>query len=419
MTHKQQAVSRSLTDWLSYLEQQHPSVIDLGLERVGKVARAMQLTEFSVPVITVAGTNGKGSTCRLIEQLLISQGYRVGVYSSPHMVHYEERVRIDNQNVCANDFCRAFMAIEQARGDTSLTYFEAGTLAALWLFKHHHPDFIVLEVGLGGRLDATNIVDADVAVVTTIALDHQNFLGNDLAQIGREKAGIFRSHGKVVIGDPHIVASVMECAKRLQCQILANGHAISSLIAKDHQTWRYQGQKSSYSHLPMTDLPIDNAVAALAVIEHLDIHLTHSKVAEVIGQWQLPGRMQRIHQSPDIYLDVAHNPQSAEHLAATLKRHPCHGQTYAVCGMLTDKDNQGAIATIKAEIDHWFIAGLYGARGDDGQKLAIALANESFEKFANVTQAYQYACAQANPNDRIIVFGSFVTVTEVMNASGG
>ncbi|CAG9296915.1 dihydrofolate synthase/folylpolyglutamate synthase [Celerinatantimonas diazotrophica] len=411
--------SRSLADWLSYLEHHHPIAIDLGLERIRAVAQRMQLDSLAMPVVTVAGTNGKGSTCRLIEQLLLADGHSVGVYSSPHLLDYRERVRINDNLVDSELFCQAFTEIEQARAEISLTYFEVGTLAALWLFRRFAPDFVVLEVGLGGRLDATNIIDANVAVVTTIALDHEKFLGNDLAQIGREKAGIFRSHGNAVTGDPQIQSSVYEVAKSLHCELLANGQNIHAELSPDSQTWRYLGKQVEYSQLPVPDLPLDNAVAALAAIEQLGVSLTQSQVRYCIENWQLAGRMQRLQDAPVVYIDVAHNPQSAQYLATQLRRHRWHDKSYAVCAMLADKDNSGVVRELDGLFDNWFIAGLYGERGDDGSKLAQALQGQPFERFEHVNQAYKHALAKAGAADRVIVFGSFVTVAEVLSARGG
>ncbi|MFM2482735.1 bifunctional tetrahydrofolate synthase/dihydrofolate synthase [Celerinatantimonas sp. YJH-8] len=419
MTDSMMTKSRSLEDWLCYFEHQHQTTIDLGLERVGAVARKMGLTSLVMPVITVAGTNGKGSTCRLIEQLLLAKGYQVGVYSSPHISDYRERVRINDQLPPKQAFCDAFAAIEEARGDISLTYFEVGTLVALWLFRQSSPDYVVLEVGLGGRLDATNIIDADVAVVTTIALDHESYLGSDVMQIGREKAGIFRRHGRAVTGDPEIVSSVIEAANQLSCQLLANGHQVHALFDEMNQCWSYQGAHVTYRQLPIPHLPVDNAVAALAALEHLDISLPETLVQQVIGQWQLAGRMQLLQHSPEVFIDVAHNPQSAEYLAKQLTRLPKVAHTIAVCGMLADKDNQHSVNSLIPCFDHWFIAGLGGERGDNGDKLATALENAAMTRCQSIQQAYEQAMATAQAADRVVVFGSFVTVAAILAYRGG
>ncbi|CAG9001614.1 MAG: Dihydrofolate synthase/folylpolyglutamate synthase [Candidatus Celerinatantimonas neptuna] len=414
MSDLSQITSRSLTDWLSYLEKKHPVAIDLGLDRVGQVASRMGLTELSMPVVTVAGTNGKGSTCRLLEQLLLSQGYSVGVYSSPHIVDYRERVRINDKLPDADVFCRAFDEIETVRDDVSLTYFEVGTLAALRLFQQVSPDFVILEVGLGGRLDATNIIDADVAIVTTVALDHVEYLGHDLQAIGREKAGIFRSHGRAVIGDPNIVSSVYAEAEKLNCNLLANGYQVKARIDSNHSSWDYIGQKSSFHHLPIPHLPVDNAVASLAALEHLNIELDEKLVQSVIANWQLSGRMQLLEQRPEVFVDVAHNPQSAEYLATQLRCLPKKDHTFAVCAMLIDKDNQGSVEFLKNYFDQWFIAGLDGPRGDNGDKLANALSDQPYQRYPSVHDAYLAARQLAHESDRIIVFGSFLTVAQVL-----
>lgn len=411
--------SRSLQDWLYYFEHQHSVSIDLGLTRVAEVARRMELDQLPMPVITVAGTNGKGSTCALIEQLLQAKGFSTGVYSSPHLIDYRERVRINEQLPAEDDFCTAFSAINSARAEISLTYFEVGTLVALWLFRKYAPDYVILEVGLGGRLDATNIIDADVAVVTTIALDHEKFLGTDLMQIGREKAGIFRENGKVAIGDPEVVGSVLEESTRLHCQQLANGHEVHANIDETGMTWSYQGDGVCYQQLPVPHLPIDNAVAALAVCEHLGIELSQELVQKCIANWRLAGRMQLLQHAPEVFIDVAHNPQSAGYLAKQLHRLEHAHHTYAVCGMLADKDNQHSIELLKDCFDHWFIAGLGGERGDNGDKLAKALDGYSVSRCDTIHEAYDLAMAQATLDDRVVVFGSFVTVTEVLAQRGG
>ncbi|MFM2483707.1 bifunctional tetrahydrofolate synthase/dihydrofolate synthase [Celerinatantimonas yamalensis] len=419
MINPSNVIGRSLSDWLSYLEHQHPVTIDLGLTRIRQVAQLMSLDTMPMPVVTVAGTNGKGSTCRLIEQLLLAKGYSVGVYSSPHISDYRERVRINDKLLEADLFCQAFSDIEQARGNITLTYFEVSTLAALWLFKRQNLDYVILEVGLGGRLDATNIIDADVAVVTTIALDHENYLGHDLQQIGREKAGIFRAQGKAVIGDPSIVESVYQSAEQLGCQLLANGHQVHAQISNDGQSWCYQGLTHCYAQLPMPELPIDNAVAAFAVLDQLQITLSESQAKEQVAHWQLAGRMQLLQRDPIVYIDVAHNPQSAQYLATQLIRHPCQGNTFAVCAMLADKDNQGAVDALDGLFEQWFIAGLANDRGDNGDKLVSALYGKNYQRYANIHQAYEHALLVAKPIDRIIIFGSFVTVAEVLAIRGG
>lgn len=408
----EQIQSRSLADWLYYLENQHHKAIDLGLERIALVAQAMQLTKLPCRVVTVAGTNGKGSTCRLLEQLLLALGYRVGVYSSPHLVDYRERVRLNDAMLAPQEHCDAFAAVEAERGTTPLTYFEFGTLAALWLFRRHQPDVVILEVGLGGRLDATNIVTPDVAVVTTVALDHIDWLGDDLSQIGREKAGIFRPGGRAVVGDPQIVASVLECANELNCQLLANGHQIQVEISDCE--WQYHSPSKCFERLPLPSLPLPNAVAALACLEQLEIDIDQATLAKGLRQWQLSGRMQLIHDVPKVLLDVAHNPQSAGYLAEQLTKSQPKGRVLAVCAMLVDKEVKSSVTPLFPLVEQWYIAGLDGPRGDDGSRLAQALAAQQVQHHVNLIAAYNEALADANEQDLIIVFGSFFTVAAIL-----
>ncbi|WP_411991616.1 bifunctional tetrahydrofolate synthase/dihydrofolate synthase [Agarivorans sp. DSG3-1] len=408
--------SRSLADWLCYLENQHHSAIDLGLERVAKVAQTGQLTQLNANVITVAGTNGKGSTCALLEQILLALGYNVGVYSSPHILDYRERVRINGELPPASDFCDSFAAIEELRAETSLSYFEFGTLAAIWLFAQRSLDYVILEVGLGGRLDATNIVEPDVSVVTTVAVDHVDWLGSDIQQIGREKAGIFRSNGKAVIGDPAIVGSVLECSKRLNCQQLAAGHEYS--ILRSQNTWSFEGQRLVYSALPYPRLPLSNAATAIAVLEQLELSPEPSLLADAISNWQLAGRLQTLSQQPLVIADVAHNPQSAEYLASQLPELAQGRKIIALCAMLGDKDMASTVQPLLALVDVWHICGLSGPRGNDGSALAHSLSvAKRVNKYPTLAEAYTSAHNSLDDDSMLIVFGSFFTVAETLELS--
>ncbi|WP_432453460.1 MULTISPECIES: bifunctional tetrahydrofolate synthase/dihydrofolate synthase [unclassified Agarivorans] len=408
--------SRSLADWLCYLENQHHSAIDLGLERVEKVAKQGGLCHVNATVITVAGTNGKGSSCALLEQILLSQGFRVGVYSSPHIIDYRERVRINGNSPEAEVFCRSFAAIEQLRGDTSLSYFEFGTLAAVWLLAQSQLDYLILEVGLGGRLDATNIVEPDVSVVTTVAMDHIDWLGDDLAQIGREKAGIFRPKGKVVIGDEDIVSSVLQCSESLNCQQLAAGREYH--VVKSANSWSYQGETLCYQELPYPLLPLSNAATVLAVLEQLGLNIDPLLIQQAISEWRLAGRLQTISQQPLIVADVAHNPQSATYLASQLPKLAQGRKVFALCAMLSDKDIAASVAPLLSLVECWYISGLEGARGDDGTSLAACLAPPiKQQRFTSLTEAYQSARRSLDEHSMLIVFGSFFTVAEVLEFS--
>ncbi|UPW16975.1 bifunctional tetrahydrofolate synthase/dihydrofolate synthase [Agarivorans sp. TSD2052] len=410
------AQSRSLTDWLCYLETQHHSAIDLGLERVAKVASSGQLCHSKATVITVAGTNGKGSTCALLEQILLAQGYKVGVYSSPHILDYRERVRINGQLPEEREFCRSFTAIEALREDTSLSYFEFGTLAAIWLFAEYSLDYVILEVGLGGRLDATNIVEPDVSVVTTVAIDHIDWLGDDLAHIGREKAGIFRQNGKVVIGDANIVSSVLECAQQLRCQQLAAG--IDYNVECLANSWSYTSQALSYHNLPYPLLPLSNAATAIATLEQLGLDLDIASLQRAISQWQLAGRLQTLSQQPLVIADVAHNPQSADYLAKQLTLLAKGRKIVALCAMLNDKDMQQTVRPLLSLVDHWYVSGLSGPRGDDGSALAACLTSAAnVVRFETVDMAYNAALSDLDEQSMLIVFGSFFTVAEAIKLS--
>ncbi|GAD03645.1 bifunctional tetrahydrofolate synthase/dihydrofolate synthase [Agarivorans albus] len=416
MSSKKEAQSRSLADWLCYLEAQHHSAIDLGLERVAKVAEHAELRHLDATVITVAGTNGKGSTCALLEQILVAQGYQVGVYSSPHILDYRERVRINGQLPEAEAFCQSFSAIEELRQETSLSYFEFGTLAAVWMFAQQPLDYVILEVGLGGRLDATNIVEPDVSVVTTVAVDHVDWLGDDIQQIGREKAGIFRENGNVVVGDSNIVASVLECSAQLNCNQLAAGKEYQ--LEKEADSWAYRGVKLTYQGLPYPRLPVVNAGAAIATLEHLGLEIPSADLSKAIKEWQLAGRLQVISHKPLVVVDVAHNPQSANYLASQLPSLANGRKIIALCAMLGDKDMQQSVQPLVGMVEQWHISGLAGPRGDDGSALASCLASQaSLTRYPQLAQAYSAALKLLDDNAMLIVFGSFFTVAEILELS--
>ncbi|WP_026973419.1 bifunctional tetrahydrofolate synthase/dihydrofolate synthase [Aliagarivorans marinus] len=402
--------SRSLADWLCYLEQQHHSAIDLGLDRIARVAQRADLHQQSAKVITVAGTNGKGSSCALLEQLLLAKGYQVGVYSSPHLVDFRERVRVNGQLPPAEDFCSSFEHIEQLRGDVSLSFFEFTTLAALDMFRRLPLDYVILEVGLGGRLDATNIVDADVALVTTVALDHVDWLGDDIEQIGREKAGIFREGRPAVIADPEMVGSVAEQAASLHCQTLQAGVHYQFQIDDGH--WRYQSAQSSFDKLLLPQLPLMNAAGVLAVLEHLGVVLSLEELNDGLRNWQLAGRLQWL--NDQVLVDVAHNPQSAQYLAQRLPALADGRKVHAVVAMLADKDAAATLDAVAPLIEHWHIAGLAMPRGDDGSRLAELLVGQSVTRYSSVADAYRTALQNLQPDHLVLVFGSFFTVAEVI-----
>jgi len=403
--------SQSLEDWLSYLERIHPVNIELGLERVGQVADRLQLRKLPSLVITVAGTNGKGSTCAMLEAMLQAAGYRVGVYSSPHLLRYQERVRIDGQELSESAWCQAFAAVEAARGDVSLTFFEFGTLAALWLFRVQHPDVVLLEVGLGGRLDATNLVDSELAVVTSIALDHCDWLGDTREAIAREKAGIARAGKPVISGEPQPPVTLAETVRECGARLLQVGEDFAFL--RTQEGWDYRGPRWHLRRLPCPVLPLANAATALAVLEQCSLPVSEAAIREGLQKACLAGRMQLLREQPQVWVDVAHNPHAARYLAGQLAQLPLRGRRLAVVGMLKDKDIRQTLAELAAVIDDWYLADLSGPRAATATELASCLSQPA-SCHASVAEAYAAALAAARPDDVVIGFGSFYTVAGIL-----
>ncbi len=415
-----------LAGWLAYIEQQHPQTIALGLDRVGRVRDAMGLAP-AVPVITVAGTNGKGSTCAMLEAILTAAGYRVGLYTSPHLLRYNERVRIGGLEADAAALVASFARVEAARtesGDnTRLTYFEFGTLAAVDLFLRSAVDVLVLEVGMGGRLDAVNVFDADCAIVTSVGLDHMDYLGNTREAIGYEKAGIFRAGRPAVIADPEPPASVLAHAQSTGAKLLCIGRDFG--YARERGHWSFWGPAGRRSGLPEPALQgaiqLQNASAVLAALDTQDERLPVSADALRRGLTgvRLGGRFQLLPGRPTLVLDVGHNPQAAAVLAQNLADlGPCSG-TAAVFGMLRDKDIAGVVKLLVRHIDRWYACTLPPPRGAQASELAQALRQAGVDRvreFENPARAYAAACSAAAENDRIIVFGSFHTVADVIAA---
>ncbi len=414
----------TLDEWLSWQESLHPVGIDLGLERPGKVLRAMGLDRPFHTVITVAGTNGKGSSVATLEAILIAAGYRVGCYTSPHLLRYTERIRLNGSEVDDGALCESFERIDQARGETSLTYFEFGTLAAFDLFARAELDVAVLEVGLGGRLDASNLLDADVALITAIDVDHAAWLGSDRETIALEKGGIMRPGRPAVCSDPQPPQSLIELA--------AEKGAALSLLGRDYQftvsgdSWQWLAGRRQYDALPLPALrgsaQLQNAAGVLMVLERLHDRLpvTPRQVEQGLRSVALPGRFQIIAGEPTMILDVAHNPQSAEVLAANLQAMPVVGRTRAVVAMLADKDLPSTLRYLKGRVDDWYVAGLALPRGANDEAMRQALAEigeEGAASFTSVSEALAAARCEAAAEDRVVVFGSFYTVAEAMAAS--
>ncbi|HEY5897751.1 MAG TPA: bifunctional tetrahydrofolate synthase/dihydrofolate synthase [Burkholderiales bacterium] len=406
---------KTLAEWLAFIERQHPNAIALGLERVSSVWKEMG-SAIACPVITVGGTNGKGSCCALLESMLRAGGYRVGLYTSPHLLRYNERVRIAGEEATEAALCAAFEAVEAARGRVTpnppLTYFEYGTLGALWLFARERIEAAVLEVGLGGRLDAVNIIDADCAVLTSVGIDHVDYLGPDRESIGREKAGIFRAARPAVIAEADPPASVLSAAG----EKLLLGRDFGY---QDQQTqWSYwgpAGKRGGLAHPALRGrMQLRNASAALCALDALRDRLPMSMqdMRRGLAEVTLPARFQILPGRPQIVLDVAHNPQAAQVLADNLGASGFAPETIAVCGMLRDKDIAGVLEEMKPRITRWHLASLGGPRGASAAELAKHV--EGAECFASPGAAFEAALSRAGENDKIVVFGSFLTVAEVM-----
>ncbi len=415
------ALPDSLAGWLAYLEQLHPKSIALGLERVGQVWSRLGLAP-DFPIITVAGTNGKGSTCALLERIYIEAGYRVACYSSPHLLRYSERVRIQAGEASDDQLCRAFAAIELARQNTPLTYFEFGTLAAMWHFMQSDIDVAILEVGMGGRLDAVNIFDPVCTIVTSIDLDHQEYLGDNRESIGREKAGIYRKGVPAICGDPFPPSTIRSSAEKIGADYLQLGVDFDFEPAEG--CWNFITGSRRIDGLPQPALSgsfqMYNACCVMQALCLLQSRFPVSTAAMHTGlrHVALQGRFQVFSVSPDVILDVAHNPHAARGLAENLRRRAHAGRTLAVFAMLADKDIAGVVRAIAAEVDAWFVADIHQPRGASAVMLAGSVrevaAECSVQCFSDVTTAFRQACLSAGENDRIAVFGSFYTVADVL-----
>jgi len=417
-------VTLSLDAWLERIERLHVRPIDLTLERVRAIAQRLGI-ELDCATFVVAGTNGKGSTCALLDAILRAAGYRVGLYTSPHLVRFNERARIDGIAVEDSALIEQFEAVEAARGTTTLTYFEFTTLAVLRLFQQARLDAAVLEIGLGGRLDAVNIVDADCAVLTSIDIDHVEYLGPTREAIGFEKAHVFRSGRPAIVADPRPPASVIEVANRVGADLWLRGRDFDG--HGDRQQWAYRGRSAHRPGLPYPALrganQLLNASGALAALEATAMRLPVSQQAVRQGLLtvELPARFQVLPGRPTVILDVAHNPHAASELAANLDAMGFGPRTHAVFGMLRDKDVAGVVARLAPAIDVWHVGPTPGTRGATAEALAQAVragaARETrVHVHATLADAYRAALAAADPDDRIIVFGSFTTVAEVMRA---
>ncbi len=424
-----------LQSWLSWQESLHSSEIELGLGRVRQVAANMGLQSvWSMPVITVAGTNGKGSSVASLESIYHHAGYRAGSYTSPHLLSYNERIKIDRQPVSDDLICQAFEKIDQARkssadnlDEISLTYFEFGTLAALSILHDADLDVVILEVGLGGRLDAVNIIDAAVALITPIAIDHQSWLGDSREGIAKEKAGIIKTGSSVVYNDKNPAVAVIDKAHECQAPLYSL-HKEFAVVEQSSNSWQLSSTLKDDS-VKIMDLPfsslggsfqLNNAATAIQVSQLLmdKLPIDEAVYRKALPDTQLQGRFQILSQKPDIIIDVAHNAHAVAALATNLNRHNCKGRTLAVVAMLEDKAICEALKQVDSLIDAYFLAGLQGSRTLSveqlKQRIEDCISSDKLSSNVSVEAALQAALLEASEHDRIIIFGSFITVSAAM-----
>ena len=412
----------SLSGWLELLESRHTVQIQLGLDRVSRVRDALDVRSDAV-VITVGGTNGKGSTCAMLEAILLAAGYRVGCYTSPHLLRYNERVRIDGREVDDQTLVGAFRAVEEARGETLLTYFEHGTLAAWWAFCGAPLDVVILEVGLGGRLDAVNAIDPDCAIVTGIAMDHMDWLGDTREKIGLEKAGIFRAGHPAICSDPVVPATLVGHARAIGADLKLVGEDFGFSGDRTQWTWWSKGgaRRGGLAYPALRGAnQLLNASAVLMALETLRqrIPVSMQAVRQGLMLVELPGRFQVLPGRPSVVLDVAHNPQAAGVLSENLSNMGFFPETWAVLGMLADKDVEGVVKLIQDRVDHWMLVSLPGARGLSAERLEQRLRSVGvrgdIQRFESPAEGYAAARKSAGEGDRIVAFGSFLTVADVL-----
>jgi len=414
----------TLQEWLSWQEQLYPDIIDLGLHRVQALLKALDLEQPSFPILTVGGTNGKGSCVSLAEAMLRAAGHKVGAYVSPHLLRYNERVRVDGVDVSDAEFCESFQRIDDARGDLRVTYFEFGTLAAIDILVRRGVSAAVLEVGLGGRLDAVNALDADVALVASIGLDHQEWLGPDRESIGREKAGIFRAGKPAICGDRQPPVSLLDHAKSLGARLQLIGKDFDRSIQGASWTWR--GQDGELGGLPAPTLPghiqYDNAATVIAALRSCErLQVPERAVRQGLIEARIPARFQRIPGDVETVFDVGHNPDAARILSENLRAMPVRGRNFAVLGMFKDKAAEEVAHALIGRFDRWYVGGLDGPRGQSAAALAArlrsALPDADLTESPSVNAAYAAAMSAARPGDRVVVFGSFQTVAAVLKGA--
>ena len=413
---------KTLDEWLAWQEQLHPNPIDLGLHRVKRMLEILGLTKPAYRILTIGGTNGKGSSVAFAETMLLAGGYTVGAYTSPHLLRYSERVRVGGVDASEAEFCASFERLDAARGDMSLTYFEFGTLAALDIFARRKVEVAVLEVGLGGRLDAVNALDPDAAVVASVGLDHQDWLGPDRESIGFEKAGIYRSGRPALCGDREPPASLLRHAADIGADLRVLGRDFD--WEPEGEAWSWHGPEGTLHALPQPALPgriqYDNAATVLAALQSLRdlLPLKESAIHAGLIQARIPARFQRLTGEVEYIFDVAHNPDAARVLAANLEAMPSQGRTLGVFAMFKDKAVEEVARALAAHLDVWYLGATEGPRGQSAAALAERVHKTvpqagTFEH-ASVAEAYRSARREARPGDRVVIFGSFQTVGAVL-----
>ena len=406
----------SLEDWLVKISSYHPAEIKLGLDRVGDVAKRLNISKPSYPVITIAGTNGKGSTVAGLEAIYLANGYRVGTFTSPFLFSFNELVRIDGRNASNAVFLQSFNRIEEVRGETTLTPFEYHTLAALMIFEKSDIDVGLLEVGLGGRLDAVNIIDANLAIITSIGLDHVALLGDTREKIAVEKAGIMRAKTPVVCGDFDPPSTLTHQANQLQAPFYCQGKEFH--FVQQETTWDWWNETTQIKNLPLPQLALQNMSTVLQAVDIMQLILPvrQASISTALRNLHLPGRIQTIKGKVTTILDVSHNPAAAAWLADYLQQNACRGKTRAVFSMLSDKDIQGTLNIMHPQIDEWHIAPLPTQRGASISCLETCLQKLSIQtlhSYPSVVDAFKTVEQISHPDDRIVVFGSFHTVSDV------
>jgi dihydrofolate synthase/folylpolyglutamate synthase len=417
MTNTIPSQSSSLDDWLFYLESVHPANIAMGLERVATVANNIGLLNTSSKIILIGGTNGKGTTARCLESLLLAQGYSVGTYASPHLIRYNERVRINGQELDDQYHVDAFNMLEQGRGSTPLTYFEYGTLGALAIFKRFEVDYVLLEVGLGGRFDATNIVTPYASVITTIDLDHKEYLGDTRELVAYDKAGIFRKDTPAIIGDLSIPHTMIDYGNEISANMTLSG---TDFIFKEHdKTFSWQFEKHNLT-LNKPAIPAQNAATALTVLSVLNLLPNVDVIKNCLANLVVEGRFEQLSTEPLVFTDVAHNPESARYLANKLLSYKDKGfKVHALAAMLADKDKAAVLKELTHLVDDWFLASLGGPRGDSANNLKEALqsvsTHDKVQSFESVERALSVILPKQQDNVILIVFGSFFTVADAIN----